>query len=53
MITLDFEKRGNQTLTDFLYNSIKTQIQEGLLSEKEKPHCHQPFLQIQEVWLGY
>lgn len=36
MITLDFEKRGNQTLTDFLYNSIKTQIQEGLLSEKEK-----------------
>ena len=36
MITLDFEKRGNQTLTDFLYNSIKTQIQDGLLSEKEK-----------------
>lgn len=36
MITLDFEKRGDQTLTDFLYNSIKNQIQEGLLSEKEK-----------------
>ena len=36
MITLDFEKRGNKTLTDFLYTSIKKQILDGVLAEKEK-----------------
>ena len=36
MITLDFEKRGKTTLTDFLYQSIKNQIRNGLLAENEK-----------------
>ena len=36
MITLDFEKRGNKTLTDFLYTSIKNQIRDGVLKENEK-----------------
>ena len=36
MITLDFEKRGKTTLTDFLYQSIKNQIRDGLLAENEK-----------------
>ncbi len=36
MITLDFEKRGSQTLTDFLYFSIKNQILNKSLCENEK-----------------
>lgn len=36
MITLDFENRGNKTLTDFLYSSIKNQIRDGVLKENEK-----------------
>jgi len=36
MITIDFEKRGKRTLTDFIYQSIKNQILQGNLSENDK-----------------
>ena len=36
MITIDFEKRGKLTLTDFLVESIKNQIFDGKIVENEK-----------------
>lgn len=36
MITVDFEKRGNQTLCDFLVSSIKDQILNNILKGNEK-----------------
>lgn len=36
MITINFEKRGNKTLTEFLYDSIRLQILDGTLLENEK-----------------
>ena len=36
MITIDFEKRGDKSLTDFLYLSIKNMVLDGNLKENEK-----------------
>ncbi|MCR5386841.1 MAG: PLP-dependent aminotransferase family protein [Treponema sp.] len=36
MITIDFEKRNNLTLTEFLYESIRSQILDTTLTENEK-----------------
>lgn len=36
MITIDFEKRGDKSLTDFLYFSIKNMVLDGSLKENEK-----------------
>lgn len=36
MITIDFEKKGNLSLTEYLFESIKNQILESKLKKKEK-----------------
>lgn len=36
MITIDFEERGNLSLTEFIYESLRKQVLDGSLRESEK-----------------
>ena len=52
MITIDFSKRNNFGLCEFLYESIKEQIQTGILKADEKLPSKGRWLAIWELALS-